>query len=105
MNRKHHSFRSIWNGPHRSFVRYATVITVIFLIYVLFISDDSVIRWVQAGLELRQQRRQIENYRQEIAEMDSQVKMLTNDRDTLEEFARETFHFAAPGDDVYLLEK
>jgi len=105
MSKKHLTFKNLWNGPHHSFVRYATVITAVFLVYVLFISDDSVIRWMRAGMELRQQRSQIENYKKEIAEMDSQVKMLTNDRDTLEEFARETFHFAAPGDDVYLLEK
>ena len=34
--------------------------------------------------------------------MDRQIQMLSNDRDTLEEFARENFHFAAPGDDVYI---
>ena len=36
--------------------------------------------------------------------MDKRVNMLKTDRDTLEKFAREQFHFAAPGDDVYVIE-
>ena len=34
--------------------------------------------------------------------MDEQIRTLSTDRDTLEEYARENFHFAAPGDDVYV---
>ena len=37
--------------------------------------------------------------------MDKQIRMLSTDRDTLEEFARERFRFAAPDDDVYILDK
>lgn len=95
----------MWNGPHHGFVRYATYITAGFIIYAGFFSEDSILRWVKAGMELRRQRIQIERYREEIKDMDKQVQMLSTDRDTLEEFARETFHFAAPGDDVYLLGK
>ena len=31
--------------------------------------------------------------------------MLRSDRDTLEKFARENFHFSEPGDDVYILDE
>lgn len=44
----------------------------------------------------------MEQYQKEIREMDKQIKMLSTDRDTLEEFSRERFHFAAPGEDVYV---
>ena len=30
--------------------------------------------------------------------------MLRSDRDTLEKFARERFHFAEPGEDVYIVD-
>ena len=43
-------------------------------------------------------------YRQENAELDRRINMMKNDRDTLEKFAREQFFFAAPGEDVYILE-
>lgn len=95
-------FKEIWNGEHRSFVRYASVVTVFFLVYVSFLGRDSLLRWVRAGFELRSQRRQIEHYQKEIDAMDAQIRMLSNDRDSLEEFARENFSFAAPGDDVYI---
>ena len=94
--------KEIWNGEHKSFVRYASVVTVLFLLYVSVLGHDSLWRWAKAGMELRSQRRQIERYQKEIAAMDSQIRMLSNDRDSLEEFARENFSFAAPGDDVYI---
>ena len=46
----------------------------------------------------------IEMYRQENAELDRRINMMKTDRDTLEKFAREQFFFAAPGEDVYILE-
>jgi len=69
------------------------------------LSKDSLVRWAKAGIEIRQQEKQIEMYQTEIDKMDAQIKMLSNDRDTLESFARENFGFAKPGDDVYVEEK
>ena len=46
----------------------------------------------------------MEKYRSEIDAMDAEIQALTNSRDSLEKFARETYHFAAPGDDVYIIE-
>ena len=92
-----------WYGPHKSFIRYATYATAAFLVFECFISDDSLLRWAKAGIEIRQQKAQIQKYRDEIAKMDKQVRMLSNDRDTLEEFARSTFHFSQPDEDVYLI--
>ena len=42
--------------------------------------------------------------KREIEEMDREIQNLRNNPDTLETFARETYHFAAPGDDVYIVE-
>lgn len=94
--------KDLWNGEHKGFVRYATVTAALFLLWIAVIGDDNLIRWMRARLELRQQNRQIEWYRQEIAAMDKQVRTLSTDRDTLEAYARENFHFAEPGDDVYI---
>ena len=88
----------------RSFVRYAIVATAIFLLF-LFLKKDSIISWVQAGVTLRRQERQIEQYQKENEDLDRQIQMMTGDRDTLERYAREQFYFAEPGDDVYIIEK
>ena len=36
--------------------------------------------------------------------MDDRIRSLTSSRDSLEKFAREHFHFAEPGDDVFIIE-
>ena len=103
--------KDIWNRDkdgnkkeQRSFIRYAIVATALFLLF-LFLKKDSVVNWVQAGVTLRRQERQIEQYRQENEDLDRQIQMMTGDRDTLERYAREQFYFAEPGDDVYIIEK
>ena len=96
--------KDIWNRDkdgnkkeQRSFIRYAIVATALFLLF-LFLKKE-------AGVTLRRQERQIEQYRQENEDLDRQIQMMTGDRDTLERYAREQFYFAEPGDDVYIIEK
>ena len=97
--------KDIWNGEHRSFVRYAVYATAVFVVLVGFVNQDNIVRWIKSDVELKQQRRQIERYQQEIDEMDRKIQMISNDRDTLERFAREHFGFTKYGDDVYIIEK
>ena len=104
-------FRDIWNRDNdgknaekRSFIRYAIVATVIFLILVGFVNQNNIVRWVRAGAEIKRQDKLIEKYNKEILEMDSQIHGLTSDKDSLERYARENFGFAEPGDDVYVVE-
>ena len=47
--------------------------------------------------------RQIRDYEQRSAEMDSRINKLRSDRDSLEKFAREKFYFSAPGEDIYIV--
>ena len=103
-------FRDIWNrdkdgrnAEKRSFFRYAILATTIFVILVGFVNQNNIVRWVRAGAEIRRQDRQIERLRDEIKEMDNQIHGLTSNRDSLEQYARENFGFAEPGDDVYVV--
>ena len=95
-------FKDIWNGEHRSFIRYAAAATAVFIVYIGFLGQDNLVRWIRSGIQLRQQERQIVRYQEEIDRMDERIRRLSTDRDTLERYAREQFHFAEPGDDVYL---
>ncbi len=99
---------NIWNREkdgnrreQRSFLRYAIVATALMVLF-LFVKKDNIVRWAQAGFTLRRQERQIELYRQQNEELDKTISMMSSNRDTLEKFARETFHFAEPGEDVYI---
>ena len=104
-------FRDIWdrdkdgkNAEKRSFIRYSIVATAIFILLVGFVNQNSLVRWVRAGAEIKRQNKQIEKYNKEIEEMDAQIKGLSTNKDSLERYARENFGFAEPGDDVYIVE-
>lgn len=78
--------------------------TLVFLLFICLSRTGNIFRWAQAGLTLRRQHRQIELYNGEIRALDEKVQSLSTNRDTLETFAREQFHFAEPGEDVYLID-
>ncbi|MBQ1751040.1 MAG: septum formation initiator family protein [Bacteroidales bacterium] len=90
-----------WNDDHHSFSKFAVVATAIFLVIVTF-SRGGLLNWGRAKYESARQKRQIENYESEIKAMDKEIDLLTTNKDSLEKFAREEFHFASPGDDVYI---
>ena len=104
-------FSNIWNRSkdgtnreERSFVRYAIVSTAIFLLFICVIKRDNLFRWIEAGVTIKRQEKQMEFYESDIGRLKKEVNSLTTDRDTLEKFAREKFLFAEPGDDVYVQE-
>lgn len=105
------SFDNLWDkskdgnkGERRGFLRFVIIATAIFVI-ILLIKKDSIINWARSGVELGRQRREMEYYRREIKKLDLQIEGLSTNRDSMETYAREQFHFAKPGDDVYILEE
>lgn len=104
-------FRDIWDRDRdgsrkeqRSFVRYAIVATALMVLF-LFVKKDNVFRWIDAGLTIRKQENRIEQLKADIDRLDNRTRLLTNDRDTLERYARENLGFAEPGDDVFLIKE
>lgn len=91
-------------SDHNYFVPFVIVITALAALWLLFLSHSSVLNWVRANLEIQRQERQMERLRSDIDAMNEEIQSLTRSRDSLEKFARETYHFAVPGEDVYLVE-
>ncbi len=87
----------------RSFWRYAAVLTALALLF-LFLKRDNIVRWIQAGMEIRSQQAQIEALEEGNRLLEDSIRFLTSDRDSLEKFAREKHHFAQKGDDVFIVE-
>lgn len=87
----------------RSFYRFAIIASAAALLF-LCVKRDSIFRWIQSGFILRSQEKQIEFYEKDNARLEREIERLSNDRDSLEKFAREEFGFAEPGDDVYVEE-
>lgn len=88
----------------RSFWRYALVAAVICIVF-LFIKRDNILRWVQVGHTVHTQQRYIESLKEDNDRLDSKIDDLTNNRDSLEKFARETYGFCVEGEDVYIDKK
>lgn len=104
-------FRDIWDRDRdgsrkeqRSFVRYAIVATALMVLF-LFVKKDNVFRWIDAGITIRKQENRIRQLKADIDRLDNRTRLLTNDRDTLERYARENLGFAEPGDDVFLIKE
>ena len=105
MARKKEKGNLLTRSDHNYFLPFVIVVTAVAALWLLFLSHSSVLNWVRANIEIRRQERQMDQYRQEIDEMDAEIRALTDSKDSLEKFARETYHFAAPGEDVYIIEE
>ena len=97
--------KDIFTGEHRKFAWFVVVTTTLFLGSWLIGPGNTIIKWIKAKNEISHQEKQMEIYRQQIEDMDESIEDLKTDRDSLEKFARERFHFAAPGEDVYQIEE
>lgn len=95
-------FKDLWQ--QHPFFRFVIIAVGIFMMFLL-VKKDNLITWVNAGITLNKQNRQIENYRQEIGELEGKIQTLTSNKDSLETYAREEFLFAEPGETVYLVEE
>ena len=93
-----------YTGPRRKFFWFATLATAIFLFVWIVGPGNTVIHWAKAGREIRRQEKLMEYYQEQNAQMENRLHLLKNDKDTLEKFAREQFRFAAPGEEVYIVE-
>ena len=104
MARKKEKGNLLTRSDHNYFLPFVLVITALAAVWLLFLSHSSVLNWVRANLEIQRQERQMDKYRSEIDAMEAEIQALTSSKDSLEKFARETYHFAAPGEDVYIIE-
>lgn len=89
---------------HNYLIPFVIVVTALVALWLLFFSHNSVLAWIKAAVEVKGQEKEMARLESEIAEMDARIDNLTTNRDSLESYARETYHFAAPGDDVYIAE-
>ncbi len=98
-------FKDIFTGEHRKFAWFAVIVTAIFVFLWTFGPGNTIVHWVRAAKEIRWQEKEMEKCRQEIERMNENIEGLKTDRDSLEKFARERFHFADSGEDVYIIEE
>ena len=91
-------------SDHNYFLPFVVVVTTVVALWLLFFAHNSVLHWIRAAVEVKSQEQEMARLQQEIEEMDREIDDLSHNRDSVEAFARETYHFAAPGDEVYIVE-
>ena len=96
--------KEFFHGPHRRLAWFMAVTGSVLLILWITGPGHTFIHWGRAAIEVLRQEKTIERYEKENAELDKRIDMMKHDRDTLEKFAREQYNFAAPGEDVYIVE-
>ncbi len=80
------------------------IVTMAFVISILFVSKNNAIRWIENKYNIYQQEKIIRQYREEIRKTDDKIKELTSDLDSLEKYAREHYYFLKENEEVFIVE-
>ena len=96
--------KNLYTGSSRWFAWFVTLWLLYFTWSWLWGDGNTIFHWLDAKKEFRSQNAQIEHYREEIEKMDMVIDQRESNLDTLEKFAREQYLFAAPGEDVFVIE-
>ena len=80
------------------------IVTLAFIVWMLFIDNNNIGVWLRTGRQLRDQEKRMEYLRQEIATTEDRLDQLRSNKDSLERFAREQYGFHEPDEDVYIVE-
>lgn len=83
--------------------RYGYVLVIVlFSVWVVFFDSNSILKRMQLKTENAKIEREIEQYRESIADSELKIKTMSDDRESLEKYARERYGMQEP-DEVVLL--
>lgn len=103
------SLKERWSSFRKRnvFVRILTngffIATAVFLVIVIFLDKNNLLRWGRDRMELHEQKRVIRQYRQDIKETEEKLRELSSNKDSLEKFAREQYYFQEEGEEVFIV--
>ncbi|MBR7157955.1 MAG: septum formation initiator family protein [Bacteroidales bacterium] len=81
------------------------LVSFFFVIWVLFIDTNNLIRWYSDLKDVAAQKRQINYYKSAIQQTDEQLKELHSNLDSLEKFAREQYYFHKADEELFIMEE
>ena len=94
--------------PRNKFVRFLInryfLVTLVFVVLILFVDRNNIIRWAGDCVEVIRQERIIRQYDRDIQALDEKLNELTSDKDSLEKFAREQYYFHEKDEDVFIVD-
>ncbi|MBR5856734.1 MAG: septum formation initiator family protein, partial [Bacteroidales bacterium] len=80
------------------------LLSIFFIIWVLFIDTNNLIRWYSDMKDVAAQERQKRYYKEAIRQTDEQLKELRSNLDSLEKFAREQYYFHRADEELFIVE-
>lgn len=98
------SSKNIFKGEHRGFVWFVIIAFLALVAFLCLYPGSNFFSWMKAKSDIKEQRALIEQYQHKIDSLDAEINALRENKDTLEKYAREHYHYSAPGDDVYVIE-
>jgi len=103
-NRNFMTFSEFWTAIKiRKWGKYILTL-LIFAVVFLFIGDQSLIRFIRRGREIRHLEEQRDMYREGTDKAQREIQTLHHP-DSLEQYAREHYFMHLPNEDIYLVEE
>lgn len=81
------------------------IATLIFIIWVGFLDNNNVIRTLKTRKNLKELRKTVEFYTNEIKENQRIIRELNMDKKSFEKFVRETYFLKKPSEEVFIIEE
>jgi cell division protein FtsB len=98
------SFSKIWEYIQlKKWGKYIITLLVFSVIYI-FVGDQSMVRFVQRGKEIRHLEEQRDAYLEETEKVRREIQSLSHP-DSLERFAREQYYMHNANEDIYLVDE
>lgn len=79
------------------------IVTVIFLVWILFFDNNSIIGWFRALKDYNENKSQQRYYKEQILQTEKYLMELQSNKDSLEKFARENYFFHKEDEDVFIV--
>lgn len=95
----------VFHGKLRGNKLFITVFSAVILLVALVGRGNNLVEFVKAKFQTMRAERLRQEYVIRTKETQDKIDALKNNPDTLEKFARERFGLAAPGDEVFVIEK
>lgn len=95
--------KNVWQKVRKVLINKYAITLYVFAVIFLFVGEQSLVNQLSRALEMRELRREIKEIRQNTAEAERVLFSLENP-DSLERFARETYHMHEDGETVYIVE-
>ncbi|MCM1042103.1 MAG: septum formation initiator family protein [Bacteroides sp.] len=90
-----------WKSPYRNYI----IVTLLFLLWIFFLSPNTVQNQVRTKRELRDLRRRKQFYQKEIERNEQAIQRFKTDLDFVETYGRETYLMKKDNEDIFLFEE